>query len=152
MAPWLPTHEPSCKAAGAGDGQALDPTRGAAAFASSFLLYAQLPACTSPPLVVAWHLHAVTLHALQLLQAQQQQTAEAPKGDPRDRFTGYEPVDSEGNPWWEPPDRDIFEGGAWEVGHQKHMLLYVGRVLQTLLNPMETLHRYGSEAAADCNM
>jgi hypothetical protein len=65
------------------------------------------------PLVLTWRFpHA----ALQLLQSEQQQTAEAPKGDPRDRFTGYEPFDSEGNPWWEPPERDLFEGGAWEVG------------------------------------
>jgi hypothetical protein len=56
----------------------------------------------------------LTVQARQLLQAEKQ-TAEAPKGDPRDRFTGYEPVDSEGNPWWDPPNRDIFEGGAWEA-------------------------------------
>jgi hypothetical protein len=28
-------------------------------------------------------------------------------------LSGYEPVDSEGNPWWEPPERDFWEGPAW---------------------------------------
>lgn len=27
----------------------------------------------------------------------------------------YEPVDSEGNPWWEPPQSDFWEGPAWNV-------------------------------------
>ena len=60
----------------------------------------------------------LTVHTQQSLQADKQ-TAEAPKGDPRDRFTGYEPVDSEGNPWWDPPNRDIFEGGAWEASPRR---------------------------------
>lgn len=60
---------------------------------------------------------------LHVRQAEKQQAAEAPQGDPRDRFTGYEPVDSEGNPWWEPPNRDFFEGGAWEVSlRRRHVL------------------------------
>lgn len=65
------------------------------------------------------------------LQRDEQKAAEAARGDPRDRFTGYEPVDSEGNPWWEPPDRDFFEGGAWEVrrcsmGHLSYLRLKLG--------------------------
>jgi hypothetical protein len=76
----------------------------------------------------------LTLRALHMMQAEQQQTAEAPKGDPRDRFTGYEPFDSEGNPWWEPPNRDVFEGGAWEVGHKEQSHCWV---IQTVSMPTE---------------
>lgn len=36
------------------------------------------------------------------------------KRNPADLLTPYEPLDDEGNPWWSPPDSDVWEGGAWE--------------------------------------
>lgn len=38
--------------------------------------------------------------------------------NPADLLTPYEPFDDEGNPWWEPPESDFWEGGAWDVRPQ----------------------------------
>ncbi len=35
--------------------------------------------------------------------------------NPAELLTPYAPLDDEGNPWWSPPDRDFWEGGAWDV-------------------------------------
>ena len=50
--------------------------------------------------------------------AQQQAPAEEEPVNPKDLFTGYKPIDDEGNPWWEPPERDFWEGAAWDVSSE----------------------------------
>ena len=35
--------------------------------------------------------------------------------NPADLLTPYDGLDDEGNFWWSPPDRDLWEGGAWDV-------------------------------------
>lgn len=46
--------------------------------------------------------------------------------NPTDLLTPYDALDDEGNPWWSPPDRDFWEGGAWDV---RTLPQLIGRLL-----------------------
>jgi len=50
-----------------------------------------------------------------VLQRKEKEEEEEPQVASVAMLSEYEPVDSEGNPWWEPPQSDFWEGPAWNV-------------------------------------
>jgi len=57
---------------------------------------------------------SVAVHAKKTTKQKEVESPPEAEVNPADLLTPYEPFDDEGNPWWEPPESDFWEGGAWD--------------------------------------